>query len=264
MNKRLHLRRTYKRPVAIGITHDVQPPGAVRQDRLKTSTPGVPGPATEKVAVLLVDDHPIVRQGLSELLNRQGGLSVCGEAGSAAEALELLNTLRPDLVLVDVSLKQTSGLDLIKTIRAREPRLPLLVLSMHDECLYAERTLRAGARGYIMKQEASEKILEAIHCVLEGNIYLSEQMKEKMLQHLIVGGAEPKGFSVDNLSDRELEVFQLIGNGFGTRHIAEKLNLSVKTIESYRESLKHKLHLQSGADLVQHAIQWAKSENALV
>lgn len=264
MKKRLNLKRRYKRPVTIGGPRGAVPPGSPRRSRSKAASLGTASPSKDRITVLLVDDHPIVRQGLSELINQQSNLLVCGEAESAVEALDLVHKLKPGFVLVDVSLKQTSGLDLVKAVRAREPRLPLLVLSMHDEGLYAERTLRAGARGYIMKQEASEKIVEAIHCILEGNIYLSEPMKEKMLQHLIQGSTESEGFSIEKLSDRELEVFQLMGNGFGTRYIAEKLHLSIKTIESYRESLKHKLHLKKGAELVQRAIQWAKSENALV
>jgi DNA-binding NarL/FixJ family response regulator len=210
--------------------------------------------------ILLVDDHPIVRQGLAELINRQKNLVVCGETGSGREAPELARRLDPDLAVIDVSLKDASGIQLLKTLKLQRPRLPLLVLSMHEEGLYAERALRAGAVGYIMKQEASEIILKAIHSVLQGEIYLSDHIKEKLLHHLVEGKSGKPGFCVDLLSDRELEIFQLIGNGFGTRQIAEKLHLSVKTIESYRESLKQKLQLKDRSELVQQAIHWARGE----
>lgn len=165
--------------------------------------------------------------------------------------------------MVDVSLKTMSGIELMKNIKVLAPNLPVLFMSMHDESLYAERALRAGAQGYIMKQEASEKILTAIHRVLDGELYLSDRMKEKMLHRIVNKKKEDGGFSIDSLSDREMEVFQLIGNGFSTRQIAAKLNLSVKTIDSYREHLKLKLQLETGSDLVRYAIQWVKSENVV-
>jgi len=217
-----------------------------------------------KRRILLVDDHPIVRQGLAELINRQKNLVVCGETGSGREAPELARRLNPDLAVIDVSLKDESGIQLLKTLKLQRPHLPLLVLSMHEESLYAERALRAGAIGYIMKQEASEIILKAIHSALQGEIYLSDRIKEKLLHHLVNGKSGKQGFSVDLLSDRELEIFQLIGNGFGTRQIAEKLHLSVKTIESYRESLKQKLQLKDRSELVQQAIHWARGEAPMI
>lgn len=210
--------------------------------------------------ILIVDDHPIVRQGLAALINHQESLMVCGEAESAQRALEVIPQLKPDMAIVDVTLKSTSGIELIKDLQIRFPKFPVLVMSMHDETLYAERSLRAGARGYIMKQEANQKILNAIDCILKGEIYVSEKVKEKMIYRMVEGNPRKGAFSLDNLSDRELEVFRLIGQGFSTRQIAEKLHLSVKTIESYREQLKFKLDLKSGAELVQHAIQWSKSE----
>jgi len=214
--------------------------------------------------ILLVDDHPIVRKGLVDLINRQKNLVVCGETGSGREAPELARRLDPDLAVIDVSLKDASGIQLLKTLKLQRPQLPLLVLSMHEEGLYAERALRAGAMGYIMKQEASEIILKAIHSALQGEIYLSDHIKEKLLHHLVEGKSGKKGFSVDLLSDRELEIFQHIGNGFGTRQIAEKLHLSVKTIESYRESLKQKLQLKDRSELVQQAIHWARGEGPMI
>jgi DNA-binding NarL/FixJ family response regulator len=210
--------------------------------------------------ILLVDDHPITRQGVTALINQQDNLRVCGEADNAAKALEIIPTLKPDLIIVDISLKTISGIELVKNIKAQYPKIPVLMMSMHDESLYAERSLRAGAKGYIMKQEANEKILIAINRVLMGDLYVSDKIKEKMLHHLVDKRSDQTEFSIDSLSDRELEVFQMIGNGFSTKQIAGKLHLSVKTIESYREHLKVKLHLNSGAELVQHAIQWMKSE----
>ena len=221
-------------------------------------------PSEEKLAakfrVLLVDDHPITRQGVSALINQERNLEVAGEADTAPRAIELVTKLMPDIAIIDISLNSTSGIEMIKNNRVPAPKLPILVMSMHDEGLFAERALRAGAQGYIMKQEASEKILTAIHRVLAGEIYLSEVMKEKMLHRVVSHKKEETGFAIEQLSDRELEVFQLIGNGYSTRQIAERLNLSVKTIDSYREHLKLKLLLENGADLVRYAIQWVKSQ----
>ncbi|MCR6657121.1 MAG: response regulator transcription factor [Opitutus sp.] len=215
-----------------------------------------------KFRVLLVDDHPVTRQGIAALINQERNLIVCGEADSAPKALDLISKLTPDLAVIDISLKTMSGIELMKNIKAIMPDLPVLVMSMHDESLYAERALRAGARGYVMKNEAAEKIQSAIHRVLAGELYLSDKMKEKMLHRLVGSKKDDETvLSVDRLSDREMEVFQLIGNGFSTRQIAAKLNLSVKTIDSYREHLKLKLPLENGADLVRYAIQWVKSEN---
>jgi len=234
------------------------------QNNSKAAAVRSPAARPGKRRILLVDDHPIVRQGLVELINRQKNLVVCGETGSGREAPELARRLNPDLAVIDVSLKDASGIQLLKTLKLQRPHLPLLVLSMHEESLYAERALRAGAMGYIMKQEASEIILKAIHSALLGEIYLSDRIKEKLLHHLVEGKSGRQGFSVDLLSDRELEIFQLIGNGFGTRQIAEKLHLSVKTIESYRESLKQKLQLKDKSELVQQAIHWARGETPMV
>ena len=227
----------------------------------KTSAPLAPVDTADRRKVLLVDDHPVTRQGVTALINQQPGLVVCGEADNAAKALDLIRDQQPDMAIVDISLKTISGIELMKNIKVQFPKLPVLMMSMHDETLYAERSLRAGAKGYVMKQEANEQILIAINRVLHGDIYLSEKSKEKMLHRMVNNRRENPGFSIDSLSDRELEVFQLIGNGFSTRQIAAKLNLSVKTIDSYREHLKLKLHLAKGSHLVQQAIQWVKSES---
>lgn len=218
-------------------------------------------PTLAKRRIFLVDDHPITRQGVVVLINQESDLEVCGEADSAPKAFDLLQKSKADLAVVDISLKTTSGIELTKNLKVLLPDLPVLIMSMHDESLYAERALRAGAKGYVMKQEASDNILIAIRRILDGELYLSDKMKEKMLHRLVHNRKDEVVFSIDTLSDREMEVFQLIGNGFSTRQIATKLNLSVKTIDSYREHLKLKLHIEKGADLVRHAIQWVKSEN---
>ncbi len=228
-----------------------------------TNPPEIPAPETtgpRKRPIFLVDDHPITRQGVAALINPQPDLEMCGEAASAPSAIEMIPKLAPDLAIVDLTLRTTGGIELIKQLRVLRPLMPVLVLSMHDESIYAERALRAGAAGYIMKQEASERILAAVRRVLGGELYLSDPMKEKMLHRLVKGRREEVAYSIDTLTDREMEVFQLIGSGYSTRQIAAKLNLSVKTIDSYREHLKLKLRSGSGTDLVRHAIEWVKSD----
>jgi DNA-binding NarL/FixJ family response regulator len=217
-------------------------------------------PAGSKIRVLIVEDHPITRQGLKALINQQLNLTVCAETDSTAEAVALVAREAPDLAVVDVSLKGTSGLDLTKVLHEKSPTMPILVVSMHDEALFAERALRAGAMGYVMKQEAGDKIAGAIQQVLRGELYLSARMKDRVLHRFVNKKNEGLVFAMDTLSNREMEVFQLIGNGFSTRQIAEKLNLSSKTIDSYREHLKLKLGLETGGELMRHAIQWVRSE----
>jgi DNA-binding NarL/FixJ family response regulator len=212
-----------------------------------------------KFRILLVDDHPIVRQGLAEMIDQERDLQVCGTAEDVHKALELLEKMRPDLVIADISLKGSNGIELLKNIKVRFPRTLVLVLSMHDESLYAVRALRAGAAGYIMKQEATEKVLTAIRQVLSGEIYLSERMEKKMMHQLVGGRIARTGSPIEDLSDRELEVFGLIGQGHGTRQIAEELHLSIKTIESHRAHIKEKLNLRNATELVQHAIQWREA-----
>jgi DNA-binding NarL/FixJ family response regulator len=214
-----------------------------------------------KTKVIIVDDHPIVRQGLAELINNEQDLTVCGHAEDAHEALAIIKESGPDMVIVDISLKETSGMELIKDIKAQYPDLPVLALSMHDESLYAERALRAGAKGYIMKVEATENVVTAIRKVLSGQIYVSDRMAAKMVRKLVGGGPQAGASAIESLSDRELEVFCLIGQGFGTRQIAERLHLSVKTIETYRAHIKVKLDLADSSELLQYAIQWASSQD---
>ncbi len=211
---------------------------------------------SKKCRVLLVDDHPIVRQGLALLIDREPDLSVCGEADGAHSAFHAITTLRPDIVVLDISLSGPDGLDVLKDIRMKTASLPVLILSMHDESIYAERAMRAGANGYIMKQEATEKVLVAIRRILQGEVYLSDRLTSTMLQQYVRGTAPAKKSPLVNLTDRELEVFRLIGEGHGTRQIADELHLSVKTIESYQAHIKEKLALRNARELVQHAIEW--------
>src|SRR6202795_2278903 len=221
--------------------------------------PQIPSPS-KKSRVLLVDDHPIVRQGLALLIDRESDLCVCGEAEGAHSAFHAITTLWPDMVVLDISLNGPDGLDVLKEIRTNTTNLPVLILSMHDESIYAERAMRAGANGYIMKQEATEKVLVAIRRILNGEIYVSERIANKMLKHYITGASSLKNSSISDLSDRELEVFRLIGEGHGTRQIAEELHLSIKTVESYQAHIKEKLSLRSARELMQHAIQWNMNE----
>jgi DNA-binding NarL/FixJ family response regulator len=216
---------------------------------------------TKKCRVLLVDDHPIVRQGLALLIDREADLSVCGEAEGAHSAFHAIETLRPDIVVLDISLNGPDGLDVLKEIRMKTASLPVLILSMHDESIYAERAMRAGANGYIMKQEATEKVLVAIRRILQGEVYLSDRLTNTMLQQYVRGGSPIKRSPLVNLTDRELEVFRLIGEGHGTRQIADELHLSVKTIESYQAHIKEKLALRNARELVQHAIEWTVNLN---
>src|ERR1700723_1027119 len=217
---------------------------------------------TRKKTVFVVDDHPLLRQGLAMLINRESDLMVCGEAEEAPTAMKALAAARPDILIVDISLNGPDGLDLLKNLRTLYPDLPVLILSMHDESIYAERALRARANGYIMKQEATEKVLVAVRRILDGEIYLSYRMANKLLHQYMSGQTAETDSRLTALSDRELEVFRLIGDGLGTRRIAEVLHLSMKTVESYQAHLKEKLSLRTGRELMQHAIQWKLSEKS--
>jgi DNA-binding NarL/FixJ family response regulator len=209
-----------------------------------------------KAKVLVVDDHPIVRKGLTQLLNQEADLAVCAEAEDAPGALAAIEDAKPDVALIDIALPETDGIELIKRIKENYPGLPVLALSMHPESLYAARVLRAGGQGYIMKQEAPEKVVLALRKVLHGEIYLSDAMTTRLLRTMARAPASAQASALDALSDRELQVFRLIGQGHATRRVAEMLHISVKTIESYRENIKEKLGLKDGAELVHHAIQW--------
>jgi DNA-binding NarL/FixJ family response regulator len=216
----------------------------------------MPQEQRERSRVLLVDDHPIVRQGLARLIEATVDLMVCAEASTAAEAIELIDSSDPDVVVVDISLEDRNGVELIKDIVARRPKLPSLALTMYDEAVYALRVLRAGGRGYVMKQEATKRVVDAIRHVLAGHVYLSASMSQRLLDR--VGNTAASAVqSVAELSDRELEVLTLIGRGQSTREIATKLYLSVKTVESHREHIKEKLKLKNGTELLRYAIQFA-------
>jgi len=210
--------------------------------------------------ILLVDDHAVVRFGITQLINRQNDLVVCGEEEDASRAMSAIAALKPDLVIADISLKDSSGLELMRNIKAQYPGLPVLVMSIHDESIYAEIAFRAGALGYLMKQEALDKITTAIRRVLSGAIYVSDKLAAKMLSQQVRGHADILESPVKRLSDRELEVFELIGRWKKTSEIAEELHLSVKTIEYYREQIKSKLSLKSAAELTQTATSWVRRE----
>ena len=226
-------------------------------DKKKTPKKG----KSNKSQVYLVDDHPIVRQGLIKLIEQEEKLEVCGEAGSVNEALPAIQKSAPDVILVDISLEDSNGLELIKKIDDLGLQIPTLVLSMHDESLYAEHALKAGASGYVMKQAASNTLIQAIEKVLDGEIYVSKTMSSQMLKMAFRNRGEKQRSGTEALSLRELEVFELIGRGNSTREIAEQLSLSVKTIETYRAHIKDKLQLRSGTELMQRAIHWVENES---
>jgi DNA-binding NarL/FixJ family response regulator len=226
------------------------------EDSLKSKPGDDRSVCSEKIRVVLVDDHPMVRQGLARLINDENDLCVCGEADSAAAAIELIHSVKPDLAIIDISMGGADGIELIKDLRIHRPEMPVLVLSMHDESLYAERVLRAGAKGYVTKQEAPEKVMTAIRRVLAGEVYVSERIAARLLKAVTGARGDGGQSPLDRLSDRELQVFRLIGGGMSVREIAEKLFLSVKTIETHREHIKDKLNLKSSSELLRYAVQY--------
>ncbi len=217
-----------------------------------------PKPAHKRL--LIVDDHPMMRTGLAQLIDNEDDLKVCGEADNAGQATAAVAKQKFDLALVDISLPDRNGLELIKDLRALDPSLPILIVSMHDEMLYAERVLRAGARGYIMKQEGGQKFLQAIRRVLAGQVFVSEKMSARILESLAGNLAESSASPVRRLTDREFEVFQLISQGIGTSEIATRLHLSVKTVEVHRANIKQKLNLTTATDLVRYAVRWLDAQ----
>ena len=212
-----------------------------------------------KRRILLVEDHPIFRQGMLQLINHEADLEICGEAETAAAALTAIEKQQPDLALVDITLKGINGVELIKNIQSKFPTLPTLVLSMHEESLYAERAMRAGARGYVMKQEAASQVMLAIRTVLAGNRYLSPKMNFSIVDKFLTGPDGKNNSAVQGLTDRELEILHLIGKGLRTREIAKELTRSVKTVETHRGNIKEKLNLQTSAELVRFAVAWSES-----
>jgi DNA-binding NarL/FixJ family response regulator len=215
----------------------------------------------KKAQILIVDDHPMTRAGLTYLLNHQPDTVVSGEAENAAEALDLLAVSQPDLMLIDITLPGKSGLELIKDVKAIRPDLPMLVVSMHDESLYADRVLRAGARGYITKHEGGDKLMGAIRQVLAGKIYVSESMSAHILEIFSGGQAGSDRSSMQNLSDREFEVFQALGEGLSSHEIAKKLHLSSKTVDAHRANIKGKLKINTTAELISFAARWTTTQS---
>lgn len=212
----------------------------------------------QKQRILVVDDHSIVRRGFATLINQQRDMIVCGEAETAEEALRQIENCRPDLAIIDLSLKDSiSGIDLIREIKRQFPGVLMLVVSMHDESLYTERVLRAGAKGYIMKQEVDSEMIRALRCVLNGGVYLSENMNSQILSGDGTRRTRYSESMIEQLSDREFEVFRLLGRGLGTRRIAETLNVGIKTVETFRSRIKEKLGIEDGNQLVQVAVEWA-------
>jgi DNA-binding NarL/FixJ family response regulator len=218
-------------------------------------------PATEKSRIYIVDDHTMFREGLRQLIEHDPHLAVCGDAADAPTALEGIRQTNPDVVIVDITLAGSSGLDLIKQIRAAHEDLPVLVVSMHEESLYAERALRAGAMGYVMKNEPAKTVAAAIQSVLHGEMYLSRKMSSSVISKFMRGESEESMSPLDILSDRELEVFRMLGQGKGTRQIAQDLRLSIPTIQSFRNRIKEKLHLKTAPELVLHAINWVQRDS---
>ena len=227
---------------------------ARRKNEPESSNPG------NRVRILIVDDHPIVRRGLVAMLSQEPDMEVVAEAENFNMALDALKQHPLDIAIIDLTLEGIGGLELVKQVRITNPELSMLVLSMHDESLYAERVLRAGARGYIMKQEGTDRLVTAIRTILRGEIYVSERMAARMLGTIVGGRSSDSRMPLDRLSDRELEVFELLGKGLGTRQVAERLCVSIKTIESHREHIKLKLQLKNATELIQHATQWVLSE----
>jgi DNA-binding NarL/FixJ family response regulator len=214
-----------------------------------------------KQSVLLVDDHPIVRQGLAQIINREQDLMVHGEASEGTTALQAIATLRPDIVVMDLSLEGPGGIEVLREIRQTDTELRVLMLSMHDELVYAERALRAGANGYLMKQVATETILVALRRILAGEVYVSDRVAARLLKRFSNGPSTLSRSPIEALTDREMDVFRLIGEGHGTRQISDELHLSVKTVETYQAHIKDKLGLKNARELAQHAIQWAMGAN---
>ncbi len=215
---------------------------------------------TAKKKILIIDDHPMMREGLSQLINNEPDLTICGEAESAVAALAAVEKCIPDLAIVDISLKDSNGLELIKDLKIRWPKLPMLVLSMHDESLYADRVLRAGARGYLMKEAGGKNIMTAIRQILSGRIYVSEKMSDQLLATASGQAPAANNTAVDQLTDREFEVFQLIGRGTSARDMAARLHVSIKTVEAHRVNIKRKLGVNTATELIRYAVRWVETQ----
>jgi DNA-binding NarL/FixJ family response regulator len=210
------------------------------------------------VRIFIVEDHPIFRKGLIQLISAENDFDVCGEAEEYIEAMAKIKKVKPDFLIVDISLKNSSGIELIKDVKALFHDILILALSMHDENIYAERVLRSGARGYLMKQEAPETVISAVRQILSGRVYVSENIASRMLNQIADGKKEGGGSPVDTLTDRELEVFKMIGEGFSTRQIADRLHISIKTVENHRAHIKEKMNLDNAIELIQRATLWVQ------
>jgi DNA-binding NarL/FixJ family response regulator len=215
----------------------------------------------KKTQVLIVDDHPVIRDGLTTIINHEQDMNVCGKTEDAHQALKAVTELKPDIVIADISLKNSDGLELTKNIKARYPRLPVVIFSVHDEFIYAERALLAGAKAYLMKDSLSENIVKAIRAVLKGEIFVSDVISKKFIHKIARDKAGTAKTAIENLSDRELEIFRLIGEGYKASQIAKQLCLSIKTIETYRTRIKEKLGIPNASELLKYSIRWAKSQD---
>jgi|SRR2546430_227377 len=231
----------------------------MKQARSTNNNPRCDPPEAKRIVI--VDDHPLFRKGLEQLIHSDSAFAVCGEANNASEAMEVIRKLHPDLAIVDLSLPGANGIELIKNIRAEFPKLPILVLSMHDESLYALRALRAGAEGYVMKHEAMANVIQAIHEVFNGRPYLSPAMAAQVITKFAHRGSQSEADAVERLSDRELEILELIGKGKEVRQIAKRLHLSPKTVETHRAHIKEKLNLQNARQVARFAVQWVGTRN---
>src|SRR5947208_3516452 len=236
-----------------------QAPKPMNTGRSTNQNPKCDSPEAKRIVI--VDDHPLFRKGLEDLIHSDDSFAVCGEASTASEAMEVIRRLDPDLAIVDLSLPGANGIELIKNIRAEFPKLPILVLSMHDESLYALRALRAGAEGYVMKHEAMANVIQAIHEVFNGRPYLSPAMAAQVITKFAHRGSQSEADAVERLSDRELEILELIGKGNEVRQIAKLLHLSPKTVETHRAHIKEKLNLQNARQVARFAVQWVGTRN---
>jgi DNA-binding NarL/FixJ family response regulator len=237
----------------------VEPRGTQQEPVRKAEPDGTtmkPDTDSQRKRIFIVDDHPLVREWLTNLINQQPDLAVCGESESAPQASQAILASQPQVAIVDISLKDSSGIELIKDLKQCQPEVAVLVLSMHEESHYAERALRAGAKGYVMKRETTHRIIDAIHRVLEGKLYVSDAVAERITSRLVEGEPAASHSPVEQLSDRELEVFELLGQGLGTRQISERLRVSIKTVQAYCARLKGKLNLGSATELFREAIRW--------
>jgi DNA-binding NarL/FixJ family response regulator len=237
-------------------------PATARKNVVRSTNENPKCDAPDAKRIVIVDDHPLFRKGLEELIQSDDSFAVCGQAGNAAEAMDVIRKLNPELAIVDLSLPAANGIELIKNIRAEFPRLPILVLSMHDESLYAVRALRAGADGYVMKHEAMANVIQAIHEIFNGHPYLSPAMAAQVIAKFAHRQAEGETDAVERLSDRELEILELIGKGKEVREIAKLLHLSPKTVETHRAHIKDKLDLKNSREVARFALQWLSARGA--